>query len=856
MEHRIILKIESAGSKAENIEDFKKSYYASEYAHAFQVVKKIIAQQMNTRNRIHRERHDSEIFNIVPFIGGRGTGKTTAMCSFAKALEKYYAYLKIGKEKYYYDYLLADDDKFYKCQFTCLEPVDGSLLEQGENIFNIILAQMYNLFLELDKHGTEENNYYGYEKRELQQSFDEVYRSMCKIEKGGKTEEESYITSLINLSSSLAIKKAFKSLVAQFLKMVRNDKYDERNYGQDYEHFLVITIDDLDLNINAGFEMLELIHRYMMVPQVIILLAVDYEQLQLLCDKHFYKAIPQVDKILVQREKDIDKLSQDFINKVLPFDARIYMPSFSKYKDSFGGIVIKRDDKETDIKKAIFQEIYRKIGMRLDTVGQKRHFYEAENIREFVNLYSMVENIRDLPKNNEDKVNGLELYRNNYSVFISDVCHRMVYNRLDKQRREIFGRLKDEPVARACRRFLDEVMDLANGEALVEDIKKYGYSYGEILRSIYCVGRINFGNKQLIRCLLAYFSIEMTHVYYKYKFSDDKIKSIIFKEILNGSFGGSWSNMIMPEVIRLDTHGFESAIIKTGAVCDVVMKEAFSFDIPIPDFNKEDDMHGNEQEWMKRVFKSMIIFGMFFSEPYHNNPERHHWAFHIDTKEPEREWLAAESLANPDLKNKHLEITFSGSSRKTFNVFNFVSNVFEWKDVVKRIEKALYDGLKNGENNQWIFALLGQNISEDKFLEYLGIDKAFQMWERVSGGFVLPVYDMDLTYNIVKRIRLQRIWNRREKVTWKWNELWGYYEKLLHMIREKLAENDEYYETVNFENLEILYITCPIIEWIEHKDYNLVDGLPELFENMMRNIISVGKTETGAVETEISSFED
>lgn len=314
--------------------------------------------------------------------------------------------------------------------------------------------------------------------------------------------------------------------------------------------------------------------------------------------------------------------------------------------------------------------------------------------------------------------------------------------------------------------------------------------------------------------------------------------------------------MIMPKVIRSNPKGFESAIIKTGAVRDVVMEYAFSFDIPIPDFNKEDDMHGNEQEWMKRVFKSMIIFGMFFSEPYHNNPERHHWAFHIKTEEPEREWLAAESLANPDLKNKHLEITFSGSSRKTFNVFNFVSNVFEWEEAVKRIEEALYDGLKNGKNNQWIFALLGQNISKDKFLEYLGIDKEFQMWERVSGGFVLPVYDMDLTYNIMKRIRLQRVWNRREKATWEWNELWGYYEKLLHMIREKLAENDEYYETVNFENLEILYITCPIIEWIEHKDYNLVDGLPKLFADMMKNIAIVGKPETGAVETEISSFED
>ena len=94
MDHGIILKIGSSGSKTESIEDFKESYYAREYAHAFQVVKSIISQKINMRNQIHGERDESEIFNIIPFIGSRGTGKTTAMCSFARALEQYNLYLK------------------------------------------------------------------------------------------------------------------------------------------------------------------------------------------------------------------------------------------------------------------------------------------------------------------------------------------------------------------------------------------------------------------------------------------------------------------------------------------------------------------------------------------------------------------------------------------------------------------------------------------------------------------------------------------------------------------------------------------------------------------------------------------
>lgn len=866
MDHGIILKIESSGSKTESIEDFKESYYAREYAHAFQVVKSIISQKIYMRNRIHGERDESEIFNIIPFIGSRGTGKTTAMCSFAKALEQYNLYLKQGKREFYQEYLSMDEGGYYKCQFTCLEAIDGSLLAQGENIFNIILAQMYNRFLDMDKHGIGENEYYGYEKRELQQSFDEVFRSMYKIENGGKPEEESYITSLTNLSSSLSIKKSFKHLVAQFLKMLRTDKYEERVYNQDYEHFLVITIDDLDLNIDAGFEMLELIHRYMMVPQVIILLAVDYDQLQMLCEKHFYKAIPQVNKILVQSKKDIDRLSQDFINKVLPFDARIYMPSFIKYKDSFGEIAIQRNGTTTDIKKAVFQEIFRKIGVRMDIGGKKKHFYEADNIREFVNLYSMIEGMKDLPDESDMEDGELNLYRNNYSIFAADVRHRMVKNRLHKQERQIFDRLKDESIDRSCRRLMDEVKRIAedtNKESLktsfVNDIEKYGYSYGEVLRSIYCVGRISNRKKELVRCLLAYYSIEMTHAYFQYRLSENKeSKKTVFKEIFNGSFGGSWSNMIIPEMERQDAEGFLSNFVKIGAVRNVLMGVSFKIDINIPELENVENAKKIKTEWIKKVFKTVITLGMFFTEPYHNNLERNHWNFRVYTQEKVRDKLRNDPLINSALKVNNIAISFSesGTVSKNFNMLNFVPNAFEAEEIVNEIQKALYTALKHDESNSWIFESLEEYDELDKFIDFLGISKEFKTWHEKSLGFVLPIYDLDLVYNLVKRIRLQRIWNKTEKAIQTWSELWDYFENILKKIEEKLAENDKYYQPGNGQILELLYTECPFIKWIKNKEENLSDDFAEKFVRIVHNAVSAGEPESGDLETEVSRFED
>ena len=866
MDHSITLRIEALGTRVESIEEFQASYYAREYAHAFQVLKNIISQGNSRKENARGGRAEGEVFNIIPFIGSRGTGKTTAMCSFANALEEYGSYLQIGKQDYYHGYLSYDEDSFYKCRFTCLEAVDGSLLEQGENIFNIILAQMYNRFLGLDKHGIEGNQYYGYEKRELQQSFDEVYRSMCKIENSGNSEEESYITSLINLSSSLSVKKSFRHLIEQFLKMVRTDKFEERGYQQDYEHFLVITIDDLDLNIGSGFEMLELLHRYMMVPRVIILIAIDYDQLQILCEKHFYKAIPQVDKILVQSKKDIDRLSQDFINKVLPFDTRIYMPSFIKYKDSFGGIVIQKGENKIDIKKAVFQEIYKKTGMRFDIAGKKKHFYEADNIREFVNLYSMIEDMPDLTDKNLEGDRWLELFRNNYSIFIADVRNRMANNRLYKQERMIFDRLKDETIDRSCRRWVNEIRELTKKKAvkaLVQGIAKYGYSYGELLRSIYCVGRISFRKKELIRCLLAYLSIEMTRAYHQYRFSTDKaLDGIVFKEILNGSFGGSWSNMIMPETARRDPEGFISDIVKTGAVCDVVMRDAFNFTIVVPNYGSmsTEEIQEKQDQWIRKVFKTVIVLGMFFSEQYHNNTERNQWAFEIHTEEVEREWVFDDPLTSQEQKNRRIEIRFKGNGRKNFNVLNFVSNAFEAEAIVDEIQNALYQALKEkNSGNEWISNRLAKEYNEKKSFDFLGINEEFRSWTKESYGFALPIYNLDLVYNLMKRIRLRRIWNKTDGATWEWKELWGYYEEVLNVIGDKLKENDNYYETMAAQKLEPLYQGFPFIQWVkgeENQKENLVKDFADLYADMVKNVVLVGKPETGEVETEIGNFED
>lgn len=203
-------------------------------------------------------------------------------------------------------------------------------------------------------------------------------------------------------------------------------------------------IDDLDLNIDNGFDMLEKIHRYMMVNNVIVLLAMDYDQMKLLCEKSFYRMIPLVDHKLKERGGDIEKLAQDFLDKVLPSNDRIYLPFFNKMSNVKLQLPASGDGgtyREIKLKDILFRKLYEKLGIRMDVKGKKRHFFEQESMRAFVSFYLMLQSMDDLPEvdNSESFLNTFE---QNYKVLMSDTVTRMVDDRLGDTSKKFLTELR------------------------------------------------------------------------------------------------------------------------------------------------------------------------------------------------------------------------------------------------------------------------------------------------------------------------------------------------------------------------------------------------------------------------------
>ena len=74
---------------------------------------------------------------------------------------------------------------------------------------------------------------------------------------------------------------------------------------------------------------------------------------------------------------------------------------------------------------------------------------------------------------------------------------------------------------------------------------------------------------------------------------------------------------------------------------------------------------------------------------------------------------------------------------------------------------------------------------------------------------LIPLYDTDLYYNLIKRIAREAVNNEEiEK-----NELYDYFVRLLTEIEDKLRENDEYYE--ENEKFSDIFDKCPVIKKIK-----------------------------------------
>lgn len=243
--------------------------------------------------------------NIIAFLGDRGSGKTSCMRTL----------VNICKD----------------CQPDCLftDEIDPSFFDEKHNILEIMIGSLYGIF----KRDME--NLIKKQRRE-QESLREIHEQFRKVKSAMKYLDDHHLNdgdneydvdALQYLDEGGKIRLMLKDLIDKILT------YKKKN-------LLILSIDDLDLNIRQSYVMMEYVRKFLLLPNLVLIIAAKYEQLfnSICLDlSDTYKSIDYR-----VSHKDVAEMAERYLNKMLPLNHRFNMPETESYMDAT--LIIKNQD--------------------------------------------------------------------------------------------------------------------------------------------------------------------------------------------------------------------------------------------------------------------------------------------------------------------------------------------------------------------------------------------------------------------------------------------------------------------------------------------------------------------------------
>lgn len=621
------------------------SFFNAEYRQTALAIKRIMDNKENRKPYEKRPNYET----VIPFIGDRGTGKTSAMVSVLKALREtpnqFFEYCEVPIEE---------------THFVCFDMIDVETMRRNENIISLILSHMLNYLklLERDKKfgaGSYENH--SSMLRDIYRDIDSLFRTIGQ--RHIKSEQFAYDQGLVGLQKIWDAQSAiprFQSLVSAFTEVV---KRFENWKGPCY---LVLALDDVDLFLGDGvqkdeqFILLEQIYDFMKAPNLIVMMTFNERVLRRNCQNHFWKFFSDS-----QRKQEnsvaaaeVDNLARQFMSKLFPKEQKIYMPNFeylnSANQNNLRLVVMQTNDtvsiqpfrggEELPVKEFMLKMIAYKTGVYFDIIGSKKHFLEPRNLRELGAMLFMVLHWKD-PKakgRRKGNENTAEIQMQNRELFLNYLRNEFAGEYLAAEEYYRFQKLSEIPLDRQNRLLIDEIRNYREYAAPNETDfgylsktkkERWKYSYGELLQNLYFSTRINnvsgifscgreasyptspitFYSKEFVQCILGCDSLILNQMVLR-----NDLKEI--QNVLGSSIAGRWANDMLPNfwfgVRSMGPIGSISAPISNFLGFEIpknIQKQMLGQTL---EYRMEDKINDEERE-LKYYVDALILLGMFFT---------------------------------------------------------------------------------------------------------------------------------------------------------------------------------------------------------------------------------------------------
>lgn len=354
--------------------------------------------------------------NMLVFSGDRGAGKSSAMLSFVNSL-------KNPKSKLYDEAFLREmiarelpggsycgvSNMLRNSKFIAIPPIDPTTLENSDQILTVILARMFQLALDaweeqepIPPRAPKQERFN--QKNELMKQFSTCYQHICAIKSQGDDNGSEFegLEVLADLRDNSRLKCELADLVKELLKFKCADSFQQS--------YLIIQIDDTDMNIQHAYSILEDIRKYLVIPRVIIVMAANLTHLKQVVESGLLDGYHAK---LQKGSEYANHIAQQYITKLFPQTRQINLPELGTYfKEHTDTIEIhyrvmgerilpEKERPFYDAQEQIFRLIYRKTGLIFLKDKNRLHYIIPTNMRLHAHFLAMLIQMEDVEKPDE-----------------------------------------------------------------------------------------------------------------------------------------------------------------------------------------------------------------------------------------------------------------------------------------------------------------------------------------------------------------------------------------------------------------------------------------------------------------------
>lgn len=376
-------------------DNYEDSIFRDQYVKALLTVNRVLAQPSDREP------------GIVAFCGDRGEGKSSCMETVAEMLrecrqQNSAAYRFISEHKLpergedgHRLTLGMQCGELMETQIEELELIDPAFFDHTHNVLELVLGQMFEHFLTYTNapEHKEEMKARREDKENLMACFHDAKLCWSRISKGTEDRYDP-LEELDSLAAGLAMRKHMAALIEEYLKFFHKDQN-----GQPAKSVLMVKIDDLDLNINEAYVMAEQIRKYLVSPQLLLLISLNASQMVDVIANYLDR--------LTAPSKDLgtQQMATKYVTKLIPLEMRVIMPKMYDLCNMGLEVYDKRGGRQEQafhsVKEAVVKLTYDKTRFLFYNSKGGISPLVPNNLRSLRHLVGMLLSMTDFTKNEE-----------------------------------------------------------------------------------------------------------------------------------------------------------------------------------------------------------------------------------------------------------------------------------------------------------------------------------------------------------------------------------------------------------------------------------------------------------------------